>query len=814
MAITDAANRFKQSKKLTAISLSAPTGAGKTVIATAVVETILFGDEHNEPNEQATFLWVTDDPSLNQQTVRKMLVSADKIEPSHLQIVEATLDQETMDPGKVYFVHIQQLGRGATRYNKTGDDRRFSLWDTIGNTISQRAEDFVLIIDEAHKGTGRANGGTITAQLTDGAGGRFPPAPVVLGISATPKRFNEAIGEVGQRVLEPVAVDPTEVRDSGLIKDKILIKHPAEQQPADSTLLELAVKDLRSMAKAWHEYSTNEGEPPVEPVIVIQVRPKVSDRELIATLETLASSWNVLSGKAVAHAFQEHTTLNLGTHSVRYVAPQDIQDDTRLRAVLFKEALTTGWDCPRAEVMLSFRGAQDYTYIAQLIGRMVRTPLARRIPTDEVLNTVSLYLPHYSDTQVKQVVAGIESDEGQITATLEISPVICKRNPDVPAPVWEELDELPTYTRPSKNHRNEVARLNALAVLLVGSKLRNDATAVAKGHLVDTLDREAKRLGKTLESKVSDFEVLDYQTQVLDLATGDIEKTQLQVDVNARNINDLFRRAQRVMGDSAAKWYWDALCGRDMDPDKAKVLVAALAEEPTVITAVEAAASGLIDSWRKAHNSAINKLPDAQRDKFYNVWRQAKTPQQVTMMLPTQITASDRVVRTKGAEKIVEDVPRYKKHIFTNGRKAFPARLTGWETDVLDKELSEPSLKGWYRNPVGGTAALAAPYKQSGRDRTLYPDFVFIHEVDGEYVFDIVDPHRPNEADTGPKWAGLAAYAAKHGDQFRRIVAVIKDENDQLLSLDLKNEDVKQKLESASNETDIRSAFASYGGSY
>ena len=58
--------------------------------------------------------------------------------------------------------------------------------------------------------------------------------------------------------------------------------------------------------------------------------------------------------------------------------------------VLFKEALTTGWDCPRAEVMLSFRSAQDYTYIAQLIGRMVRTPLARRIATDDVLNTLSL----------------------------------------------------------------------------------------------------------------------------------------------------------------------------------------------------------------------------------------------------------------------------------------------------------------------------------------------------------------------------------------------------------------------------------------
>ena len=64
------------------------------------------------------------------------------------------------------------------------------------------------------------------------------------------------------------------------------------------------------------------------------------------------------------------------------------QQDMRLRVVLFKLSLNTGWDCPRAEVMMSFRAAADATYIAQLVGRMVRTPLARRIVDVESLNTV------------------------------------------------------------------------------------------------------------------------------------------------------------------------------------------------------------------------------------------------------------------------------------------------------------------------------------------------------------------------------------------------------------------------------------------
>lgn len=152
--------------------------------------------------------------------------------------------------------------------------------------------------------------------------------------------------------------------------------------------------------------------------------------------------------------------------------------------------------------------------------------------------------------------------------------------------------------------------------------------------------------------------------------------------------------------------------------------------------------------------------------------------------------------RTQREAKIRRDwiageiaAPRHAKHIFANGKKSYPAVLTGWEADVLAAELAKPTLVGWYRNPTGGTASLAVPYKQSSKDRTLYPDFVFVHKIEGNLVLDVADPHRPNEADTSAKWSGLAAYAAAHGSHYRSILAVIKNKNDQLVSLDLKNGD-------------------------
>jgi len=71
--------------------------------------------------------------------------------------------------------------------------------------------------------------------------------------------------------------------------------------------------------------------------------------------------------------------LAVGPRAVRYLAPSAISADPDARVVLFKSSLNTGWDCPRAEVMLSYRSATDRTHIAQLVGRMVRTPLARHI---------------------------------------------------------------------------------------------------------------------------------------------------------------------------------------------------------------------------------------------------------------------------------------------------------------------------------------------------------------------------------------------------------------------------------------------------
>jgi type III restriction enzyme len=802
-ALNYAFERFDKSQKLSAISLSAATGAGKTVIATAVIERLLYGSETTTPNPNLTFLWLTDDPSLNEQTRRKMLDSSSKIKAGQLVQVSANLDQRMLDPGKVYFCHIQQLGRGATNYNQVGDGRTFSLWDIIGNTINNRGNEFVLVIDEAHRGTKRRAGGgqTITAQFIEGNGGTMPAVPVAVGISGTPKRFRDAIA-AGSRNLEPVDVDVEAVRESGLLKDKILIKHRAEAQEGSATLLTRAVADLKAYDTAWAEFAESEKEPGVEPVLVVQVKAKTTDAEYAAILDILSREWGELTGRAVAHAFQEHGPLRIGDKSIRYVAPQDIQDDPNLRVILFKEALTTGWDCPRAEVMLSFRSAKDETYIAQLIGRMVRTPLARRIPTNGFLNTVGLYLPDFDDAQVTEVVRGLKTGDDAISSEIEVEPTVLTGNPEVSDEVWAKIAQLPSYSRPTKFHRNDVVRLYRLAALLGLNEIEPEAMELARQQMIGVLELQAMLLGAELEEKVRDLNEVIYQVQSYDMVNDSVFRELLTAVTDSRDIEAAFKKAQRTLSDGTALWFWEYLCDKGEDPDEAKVYVAALADFPQVMAALDSAAKTLIDTWHDKHNSAIVDLPDAKRAKFYSIWAQAKEPEPFTLIMPSEMTTGEK-----------ENLRSL--HLYANSKKTYPGRYNGWELEVIDCELAKMTLDSWYRNPTGGLNAIGVPYRDEGGDHTMYPDFLFFHnDLEGGLVVDIVDPHRPNESDTIPKWVGLTKYAGKHGDQFRRIVAVIKDESDKLVSLDLKNPAVEKALSDASGEPGVRAVFKQFGGGY
>lgn len=420
--IADSVRSYQSLEIPQVISLQAPTGAGKTIIMAALIEDIFHGNEMYVDQPNAVIVWLSDSPSLNEQSRQKISLKADKLREGQFQIIEeSSFNQETLDDGKIYFLNTQKIGKGA-KLNQHGNGRQYTIWETIANTIEEKSDRLYFVIDEAHRGMQGQQAGEATSimqRFLIGAPklGMPKPVPIVIGMSATADRFLNLVGNISS-ALHRVIISTDDVRASGLLKDRIIIKYPEDnERHNDIAVLQAAVEEWKNKCIHWYQYTQEQHYANVNPILIVQVKAGTDSKISNTDLDVVISKIEEQLGERfkefeVAHTFGGKSDITMNGLVVHYIAPEEIVDDRRIRVVLFKENLSTGWDCPRAETMMSFRKAEDSTYIAQLLGRMIRTPLQMHVLVDDYLNDVRLFLPYFNEETVQKVIDELQNAEG------------------------------------------------------------------------------------------------------------------------------------------------------------------------------------------------------------------------------------------------------------------------------------------------------------------------------------------------------------------------------------------------------------------
>lgn len=243
-------------------------------------------------------------------------------------------------------------------------DTAFINWETItkkGNTALKEAErknlferideaynrgyNFIVIVDEEHLNK------TVKAEaIID-----YLKPNYIIRVSATTKKNKEA---------EFIQIDELDVINEGLITRALYINENVgnniKLENEHEYLLDLALEKQKAIRKEYKNNSIS-----VNPLIIIQV-PSKSD-ELIEQIETL------LDNKGYSY---RNKTVAIWLADRKENIENISENDAEPIILIMKQAISTGWDCPRAKILVKLRDNMSEDFETQTIGRIRRMPQA------------------------------------------------------------------------------------------------------------------------------------------------------------------------------------------------------------------------------------------------------------------------------------------------------------------------------------------------------------------------------------------------------------------------------------------------------
>lgn len=337
------------------IILKSPTGSGKTIMLT------YFMDEYCKSIPNTVFIWLTPGKGdLEEQSKAKM----DK----YVHNAQTKLLADVMTSGFIEsdccFINWEKLTKKGNNALKEGERKNFL--EHI-ETAHDNGLNFKIIVDESQLNDSVKANDILEYFQTD----------KIIRASATPKNYNAD-------TVTFIEVDETDVIASGLIKKLLVINEDFHQnEQIDNQigfLLERALTKQRELKSAFMNLNSA-----VNPLIIVQLPNSTKGELLLDEVERWFESRQITYENGLL-------AVRLNSDKQKKIENwNDIENaDAQSIAVIIKQSVATGWDCPRAHILVKLRDNMSETFEIQTIGRIRRMPEAHHYDND-LLDRCYLY---------------------------------------------------------------------------------------------------------------------------------------------------------------------------------------------------------------------------------------------------------------------------------------------------------------------------------------------------------------------------------------------------------------------------------------
>ena len=692
------------------IVFKAPTGSGKTIMMQEYLRRLAETPQDRE----FAFVWISvnDLSRQSKRSFERNLAGS----PLHFYELSDITDRE-LKKNEILFINwesIRSIDRATGEWKVLAmkdNERDENLPTYLANT-HEAGREVILIVDESHRSLATSKAQELIMN--------YIKPKLQIEVSATP----DSVGYDAK-----VETKIEEVIEAGMIKKEVLINpglwDTKDVSETDKFIIDEALKKARELRAKYEEIGSS-----VRPLVLIQLpsesktTSELDKTKLERTKQVLDTDFSIsLANKKLAIWLSDEKE-NLDSIE-SYESPVEV--------LIFKQAIATGWDCPRAQILVMFREIGSITFEIQTVGRILRMPEQKHY--NEYILDVA-----YAYTDLERAKIGIH----------EMAKNLIKDKFSKRKEVYENISLPSTFLR-----RTEYNDLGFSFYRILTESFLSHISSSSMAMLPANMKKLQEMWVKTDNVMIRNNLITDGKILVdIDHHTGEAIYSNTTIETKTE--------------EELVKLAFDVFCREQVRPQFTNIARSYKAIIEALYITLEEHFFG-----RETSRYYFQCLILSNKEFFMDVLTKAKEiylpvrRAEVEDKRKTQIISRNWNIPSITAfpEDSVE--VKYTKNIL---EPFYTGKLSKWEKLFIEEYLEKnPNILWWYRNGVKSELFFSLIYKDSNGDsQNFFPDFI-VQYADGTIgIFDPKDGFTLEK--DRPKYIPFAQYTEELKAQWRKVI--------------------------------------------